>query len=134
MKVDRSVNALKGGAGTRDIEGSVCEWMGRKATGWEGDTEREPSGWVCAVARWTDGMGTQMGEIERAGLLQGLTAKIGDGKGVLATKRVRKVPPRHLLVPLVCSAGCTESRLMESVWHFSRKWLRVRAYANLDTK
>ncbi len=77
-----------------------------KATGWEGDTEREPSGWVCTVARWTDGMGTQMGEIERAGLLQGLTTKIGDGKGVLATKRVRKVPPRHLLVPLVCSAGC----------------------------
>ena len=25
-------NALKGGAGTRDVEGTVCEWMGRKSS------------------------------------------------------------------------------------------------------
>ena len=60
---------------------------------------------------------------------KGLPQKIGDGKGVLATKRVRKVPPRHLLVPLMCSAGCMESTLMQSMWHFSRKWLRVLKHA-----
>ncbi len=108
------------------------EWQVMKEGGSEspqgnrmGGRQHEPSGWVCTVAHWTDGMGSQTGEIKCAGLLQGLTTKIGDGKGVLATKRVRKVPPMHLLVPLVCSAGCMESRLMQSVWHFSRKWLRV---------
>ena len=51
-----------------------------KATGWEGNTECEPSGRVGGVARWMDGMGTQMGEIECAGLLQRPTTKVSDGK------------------------------------------------------